>query len=42
MPIGKMTVKANDKGVIGLSSKKQTILPVDAITWLIRLIHNVE
>jgi hypothetical protein len=42
MPIGPMTVTANNKGVIRLSGKKEMILPVDALVWLIKLIHNAE
>lgn len=42
MPIGKMKVTANDKGVIKIAGKGEMILPVDALVWLIRLIHNAE
>lgn len=42
MPIGAMTVTANNKGVIRLSGKKEMILPVDTLVWLIKLIHNAE
>ena len=41
MPIGKANVTANDKGVIKVAVKGATVLPVDALVWLIRLIHNV-
>lgn len=42
MPIGKMKVTANDKGVIKIAGKGEMILPANALVWLIRLIHNAE
>lgn len=42
MPIGKANVTANDKGVIKVAMKGATVLPVDALVWLIKLIHNAE
>ena len=35
--IGKITVAANNKGVIRISTKKGCILPFDVVIWLIKL-----
>ena len=39
-PIGKITVAANNKGVIRIGTKKGCILPVDVIVWLIKLMNE--
>ncbi len=38
--IGKITVAANDKGVIRIGAKKGCILPVDVVIWLIKLMNE--
>lgn len=38
--IGKITVAANNKGVIRISTKKGCILPFDVVIWLIKLMNE--
>lgn len=38
--IGKITVAANNKGVIRIGTKKGCVLPVDVVVWLIKLMNE--
>lgn len=38
--LGKITVAATDKGVIRIGTKKDCILPVDVVVWLIKLMNE--
>jgi hypothetical protein len=38
--IGKITVAANNKGIIRIGAKKGCILPFDVIVWLIKLMNE--